>query len=163
MAEKRVIGAQGRKIGGGNAAAAAPVPAPAAPAPRKRRGPLLIIVAALLAVVAAGAFVFLRPTEPEEPPAPEPGVTVTIEPRNINLADGHYLRLGFAVELVAEVEEIATAEATDIAIALFSGRTVAEVNDPVRRDELKGLLADQLVDAYDGQVLEVYFTDFVTQ
>jgi flagellar FliL protein len=160
MPEKRVIGAQSRKIGGAQSAPEPPAPEPAA---KPRRGRLLIILAAVLAVVAAGAFVFLRPSEPAEPEEPEPGATVTIEPRNINLTDGHYLRLGFAVELVAEVEEIATAEATDIAIALFSGRTVAEVNDPEVREELKSQLSERLVEAYEGEVLTVYFTDFVTQ
>ncbi|WP_152192548.1 flagellar basal body-associated FliL family protein [Georgenia satyanarayanai] len=162
MPEKRVIGAQSRKIGGGQAA---PAPAPPQPeaTPRSGRGRLLVVLAAVLAVVAVGAFVFLRPSEPAAPEEPEVGDTVTIEPRNINLADGHYLRLGFAIELVAEVEEIATAQATDIAIALFTGRTVAEVNDPVRREELKAELSERLVEAYDGEVLTVYFTDFVTQ
>lgn len=162
MPEKRVIGAQSRKIGGGQAA-----PAPAAPEPeakpRRGRGRLLVVLAAVLAVVAAGAFVLLRPSAPEAPAEPEPGATVTIEPRNINLADGHYLRLGFAIELVAEVEEVATAQATDIAIDLFTGRTVAEVNNPERREELKAQLSERLVEAYDGEVLTVYFTDFVTQ
>ncbi|PYG01062.1 flagellar FliL protein [Georgenia satyanarayanai] len=162
MAEKRVIGAQSRKIGGGQAAAAPAPPEPEA-APRRGRGRLLIVLAAVLAVLAAGAFVFLRPTEPAVPAEPEVGDTVTIEPRNINLADGHYLRLGFAIELVAEVEEVATAHATDIAIALFTGRTIAEVNDPERREELKSELSERLVEAYDGEVLTVYFTDFVTQ
>lgn len=162
MAEKRVIGAQSRKIGGGQAAPA-PAPAEPAPQPRRGRGRLLIVLGAVLAVVAAGAFVLLRPSEPEVPAEPEPGATVTIEPRNINLADGHYLRLGFAIELVAEVEEIATAQATDIAIDLFTGRTVAEVNDPEQREALKSQLSERLVEAYDGEVLTVYFTDFVTQ
>ncbi|WP_454085667.1 flagellar basal body-associated FliL family protein [Georgenia sp. Marseille-Q6866] len=162
MPEKRVIGAQSRKIGGGQAPAAPAPPEPEAE-PRRGRGRLLIVLAAVLAVVAAGAFVFLRPSEPAAPEEPEPGATVTIEPRNINLADGHYLRLGFAIELVAEVEEIATAQATDIAIALFTGRTVTEVNDPEQREELKSALSERLVEAYEGEVLTVYFTDFVTQ
>lgn len=129
--------------------------------PRSRRRLLVVLVAALVAL-AAGTFLLLRPTEATEPEEPEPGATVTIEPRNINLADG-YLRLGFAIELAADVEEIATARAIDSAITLFSGRTVAEVNDPERRAELKSQLTAELVEAYDGEVLAVYFTDFVTQ
>ena len=96
---------------------------------------------------------------------PEPGVMVTIEPLSLNLADGHYLRLGMALQLTEEVGEEApdTARALDLAIALFSGRTVAEVSDPATRDALTAELAHQLEETYEGEVMDVYLTNYVTQ
>ena len=163
MSEKRVIGAP-RKIGGGKAAVAPAPPTPEPAPPTRGRGRLLVIVLVVLLAAAAGAFYLLRPADTAAAPEdPVPGMTVVVEPRNINLADGHYLRLGFAIELVAEAEEIPTAQATDIAIALFSGRTIEEVNDPEQRAGLKDELTGRLVEAYAGEVSTVYFTDFVTQ
>lgn len=123
------------------------------------------MAAVLVALAAVAGFLFLRgPAEPApEAAEPEPGVTVAVEPRNINLADGRYLRMGFAIQLAAEAEEVPTEPATDIAIALYSGRSIDEVNDPERRAELKDQLTDRLVEAYGEEVLTVYLTDFVTQ
>jgi flagellar FliL protein len=165
--EQRVIGAP-QKIG---ARSAGPAPAPAAPEPeapkRRRRWPLLVV--ALVALVAAGAvaaWFFLRTPDAEAapPPAPEPGEVLKVDPVSLNLADGHYLRLGLGLQLTADVEEPPDpARALDLAIALFSGRPVQEVSDPATRDELKAQLAEQLEEAYEGEVLDVYLTEYVTQ
>ena len=56
-----------------------------------------------------------------------------------------------------------TAQALDLAIALFSGHTVAEVTDPATRDALKAQLVAELDKAYDGKVMDVYLTNYVTQ
>ncbi|QDB78177.1 flagellar basal body-associated FliL family protein [Georgenia sp. 311] len=166
MPETRVIGAPDRKIGGAQRPPA-PSTRPAAPqpaAPKRRKGKTLAVVLVLIVGVAAVAFLLTRPEDSAATPQdPEPGMTIMVEPRNINLADGRYLRMGFAIELVAEAEEVPVAQATDIAIALFSGRSVDEVNDAAHRAELKDELTRQLTEAYDGEVHAVYFTDFVTQ
>lgn len=169
MSETRVIGAQGPKIGGGRRPStppATPAPPSAPAAPPRRRGRIIVLMLVVAAVAAGVVFYLMRPTDtvaaPEEP-EPEPGITMLVDPRNINLADGHYLRLGFAIELVADAEEVPVPVATDIAIALFSGRTVEEVNDPERRAALKEELTAQLTEAYEGQVYAVHLTDFVTQ
>src|SRR5699024_7824004 len=163
----RVIGSQNRKIGGGGAGSSAgPAAAPQSEQhqPRRRRWRVAVIVLLVLVLAAAAAFYPLRAddsaAQPEEPAS---RLTVAGEARNINLAEGHYLRLGFAIELVEGAEEVATPRATDIAIGLFSGRTVAEVNDPEQRAALQAQLTEQLDAAYDGEVRSVYFTDFVTQ
>lgn len=128
------------------------------------------IVMILMVLVALGgaAFFFLKPSgEAEaaaEPPPPEPGGVVEVEPLSMNLANGHYLRIGFTMQLTAEAgEELQSAEALDLAIALFSGRAMEEVNDATHRAELKAEFLTQLQEAYEGEVMEVYFTDFVTQ
>lgn len=170
MADTRVVGAAARKIGGGARPGAAPTPPPEpAPAPpRRSRSLLFILLGVLVAALGAAAvyFFLLQPSDSQAAPVepePEPGVTVAIEPLSINLAEGRYLRLGFAVQLVAEAGEINTAQAADIAIELFSGRAAREVNDAEQRAALKDELTSRLVEAYDGEVLAVYLTDYVTQ
>lgn len=167
--EQRVI--SGPKIGakiGGNASAA-PAPAPE-PEPKKRRAPSkqLLIIGAVVVVLAAAAaawFLFFQGDgAPVEEPAPEAGEVVQVEPISLNLADGHYLRLGLALQLTADAHESPDpARALDLAIELFSGRTVAEISDPTSRAALKDQLAHQLVEAYEGEVMDVYLTNYVTQ
>ena len=125
----------------------------------------------LLLVVGGGAgyWFFLRPTpaagaEVAVEPPPEPGAVVVIEPISLNLADGHYLRLGLGLQLTAEVaEEPDTARALDQAVALFSGRSVAEVGSSEGREALRDALVAKLAEVYEGEVMDVYFTDYVTQ
>ncbi len=167
MAQPRVIGPGARKIGAksGAAAVAPPPPPPPATPPRKRRRGIILAVLAVLLVV--GAAMFLGPrllADGEEGPAePEPGALVEVEAINVNLAQGRYLRLGFTVQLAAGAEEIPVAQVTDVAIALYSGRSVEEVNDPARRAELQEELAGQLTERFGVEVMGVYYTDFVTQ
>ena len=166
MSETRVIGPTARKIGGGNATPAPPAAPPPAPAPARRGRKLLVVALIVLSVIggAAAAYILLGPDDSDAAPAPpEPGLTVMVDARNVNLADGHYLRLGFAIELAADAEEIPTAQAIDIAIELYSGRSIDEINDPELREGLRIEFTDRLVEAYGQEVLAVYFTDFVTQ
>ena len=131
--------------------------------PRRRK--TWLVALALVVVLAAVAFMMLRPPAGEAAAAaPEPGVVVAVEPVSVNLAAGHYLRFGFTMQLTTEAKvDLPTAKALDAAIALFSGRDIAELNDPVRRAELKIELLGSLSETYEGQVMDVYFTDFVTQ
>jgi Flagellar basal body-associated protein FliL. len=55
------------------------------------------------------------------------------------------------------------ARAQDVAIDLFSGQTMAGVNAEGARNDLKEQLLERLSDAYEGQVIDVYLTSFVTQ
>jgi flagellar FliL protein len=50
-----------------------------------------------------------------------------------------------------------------VAITIFSGHTIAQVSDPATRDSLKAALKTALAKAYDGEVMDVYLTDYVTQ
>lgn len=168
--EQRVI--SGPKIGakiGGSSSSTTPAPAPE-PEPKKRRLPsrkLLLVLGVVLVLAAAGAawFLFFRGDgEPAPEPAPEAGSVVQVDPVSLNLADGHYLRLGLALQLTKDAEETPdTAKALDLAITLFSGRTMAEISDPASREALKDQLAHQLVEAYEGEVMDVYLTNYVTQ
>ena len=82
----------------------------------------------------------------------------------INLASGHYLKLGIALQLVEGApEEVDGSKALDAAIDLFSGLPVEEVATAKERRALKEELATTLEEAYDKEVMGVYFTEFVTQ
>jgi flagellar FliL protein len=121
---------------------------------------IAIVVVVVLLVAGAAWWFVLRP-KPEK--APEPGEIVTLDSTQINLTGGHYLRLGLALQLTTAAHEIDGSKALDAAINLFSGRTVASISQPVRRDELKAKLVHQLDESYHGEVMDVYFTEFVTQ
>lgn len=122
---------------------------------------LLIIIVLVLALGGGGGwFFFLKPSGPTEP---VPGEVMTMEPIQINLADGHYLRIGIALQLSAEAHEADGSKALDATIALFSGVDQAELIKAKQRDELKKELEKELEHVYHGDVLEVFFTEFVTQ
>ncbi|NTW40870.1 MAG: flagellar basal body rod protein [Cellulomonadaceae bacterium] len=171
MSEQRVIASK-PKIGAKPSPAVEQVEeAPAKGGGKKKK--LIVIIAALVVVIGgAAAYWFLmgpgaatdEPAAVVETPEPEKGTVAIIESVSINLAGGHYLRLGLGLQLTADVaEEPDTARALDLAIALFSGRTVEEVSSAEGRDALKAELLHQLEEAYEGEVMDVYLTDFVTQ
>lgn len=162
------------KIGGGSSAPAAEDSGDGKKKKGKKGGKkkLLLIVGPVLLVVVAAAvyFLVLAPKSgaagEAATPAPSPGVVLTIEPISINLAEGHYLRLGLALQLTDKVgakEKPDPAKALDAAITLFSGHTVAEVGDAATREQLRAELEKTLAELYDGEVMGVYFTNFVTQ
>jgi flagellar FliL protein len=120
----------------------------------------LVALVAVLAVLAAGWWFFLRPSGPAEP---VPGEVMTLEPIQVNLADGHYLRIGIALQLSAEAHEADGSKALDAVIELFSGADNAELVRSGERQDYKARLEERLHEDYHGDVLEVYFTEFVTQ
>lgn len=136
---------------------------------KPKRLALIIAAVAVLALAGAAYFFLIKPSgggaaTPAPVPPPIAGKVVPIDAVSVNLADGHYLRLGLGLQLTAAVSEAPdTSKALDLAIALFSGHTVAEVSDPVTRDALKAELVTELSDAYEGEVMDVYLTDYVTQ
>ncbi|MBO3084926.1 flagellar basal body-associated FliL family protein [Cellulomonas fengjieae] len=155
------------KIGGSASSTATAGQDDDAPKSKKKKLLLLAVVAVVLLGGGAAAYLLLGkgPAEPEPEPAPVAGAVVEVEPVSLNLADGHYLRLGMALQLTEDVGEEApdTARALDLAIALFSGRTIAEVSDPANREALTAELAHQLQETYEGEVMDVYLTNYVTQ
>ena len=139
------------------AAPAATEPDAAAPSRVKKIG---IIVVLLGVLAGAGWYFFLKPGGEH---APKPGEVVKLEPVQVNLAGGHYLRLGLALQLTETAHEVDGSKALDAAITVFSGRPVGELNKPEMREELRVELVHMLEERYHGDVMEVYFTEFVTQ
>lgn len=173
--EQRIIASRG-----GAPARPAPGGAPAADtasdieAKPKRPARVVLLVVGLVVVLgaAAGWYFLMGPGAGEAEggetvavePEPEPGEVMTIEPISINLAGGSYLRIGVALQLTEDVShEPEAAVALDHVIALFSGRPVEEVSSGEGREALRAELATQLEEAFHGDVMEVYLTDYVTQ
>lgn len=131
-------------------------------APKKSRKKLLVVVLVVLLAAAGAYWQFLRPA-PASAEAPKPGEVVALEPIQVNLAAERYLRLGIALQLTEEAYEADGSKALDAAIETFSGRPIAEVNDNASRKALKKQLTEELDELYHGEVMAIYFTEFVTQ
>lgn len=138
-------------------------PEPEPEEPKRSRGRTVVVLLLVVALLAGAAWWFLlRPASAE--PAPEPGEVVALEPIQVNLADHHYLRIGIALQATAEVkEELDGSKALDATIELFTGRRQEDLARKPYRDKLKTKLEHALDEAYHGEVMGVYFTDFVTQ
>jgi flagellar FliL protein len=121
---------------------------------------LLIILVAVLAI-GGGAYWFVLKPHPKS--APQPGEVVTLEPIQVNLAQGHYLKIGIALQLVKGAKEVDGSKALDATIDLFSGRPMEQLTKPGQRQKLKTQLSHTLEKRYDGEVMGAYWTDFVTQ
>ncbi|MDM7830555.1 flagellar basal body-associated FliL family protein [Cellulomonas edaphi] len=155
----------GGKIGGASSAPAAE--AEASEPKRSKKKLVLLVVPVVLVALGAAWFFLLRPSGaagPEAEPKPEPGEVLAVDPVSLNLAGGHYLRLGIALQLTTEVTEAPdTSRAIDHAISVFSGRTVEDVSNPKTREKLRDQLAKELATVYEGEVMGVYLTNYVTQ
>jgi flagellar FliL protein len=145
-----------------------------AEAPKKSKKMLMIIVLAvvLLGGGGAGAWFFFLKGDAAEAKEPEPvkGAVVAIEETmTINLADAHYLKLGFALQMTEEAgeEEIDTSEAIDLAIDQSTGAKIGELETLKGREASKAELLEKIEKAYNVEdkhlVMGIYFTSFVTQ
>jgi flagellar FliL protein len=133
-----------------------------APAKGGKKKLLLIVLVLLLAGGAAYWFV-LKPKS-GAPKAPEPGVVVKLDAIQINLADDHYLKVGIALQASKDAgEELDGSKALEETIDLFSGQSVDDLARHGYRDKMKKELEHRLDEAYEGEVIGVYFTDFVSQ
>lgn len=131
-------------------------------APAKRPKRKLVAVVLVIAMATASWWFLMRP--PEGDVAPKPGEVLKLEPIQLNLAAGHYLRVGLALQGSEEAgEHLEGSKALDATIELFSGRDVSELAKPAQRKALKEKLLHELEELYHGEVIDVYFTDFVTQ
>ncbi|GAA1794770.1 flagellar basal body-associated FliL family protein [Planosporangium flavigriseum] len=134
-------------------------------APKKSKKKLLIIVAAVVVLLGGGAggyFAFF--SGPSTPKPPTPGKVVALEAITLNLADGHFLKLKLSLQATADAaEEPDGSKALDIAISEFSNRPVAELSSNAARDKAKAELRKKINEAYEGHVMDVYFTEFVMQ
>jgi flagellar FliL protein len=115
----------------------------------KGKGKLKIIIMVLptaLLLAGVGWFLFLRgdgTTGPVTLPPPKPGPVVTLDAITINLAGGHFLKLGMTLQPTASAgEEVTGAKALDLAINEYSNRTVGELSSGEgRRNSIAELIA----------------------
>jgi flagellar FliL protein len=129
-----------------------------------KRKKLVLLLVPVLVLVGAGAWFFLLGGQPAEAEKPKPGEVVALEPISVNLAGGHYLKVGVALQVVeVPVHEPEGSRALDIAIDLLSGRDMAELASTEERQMVKSELVERISEAYHGDVMDVYFTEFVMQ
>jgi len=136
---------------------------------------IILAVPILLVVLAAVWFLVLKPkaapadaaaaaASPSPTSSWAPGAVVKIDPISINLAGGHFLKLGLSLqESKAVAEDVSGAKALDSAIALFSNKTMEELTTLEGRQKAKEKLVEHLREIYEGEVYDVYFTEFVMQ
>lgn len=168
-------------------------PEPPVPEPAKK-GKGRAIIAGVLCVALAGGGYFMGgrgggaapAAAVESLPEPEPtvGEIVDLEPVNVNLADGHYLRIAVSLGLVEEhadgaadaggghgaaTEETGessfpTAPAADLVLSTFAGRKIDQLADHGGREAARHDLLEGIHEYYgEEEVLTVYFTEFVMQ
>jgi flagellar FliL protein len=135
---------------------------------KRKGGKLKLIIAAVLVLALLGGVykVVLAPKggKAAAPPKPTPGAVVKLDPITVNLAGGHFLKLGLSLQASADAgEDVSGAKALDAAIEQFSGRTVSELSTRNGRDKAKAQLVKSVADLYEDKVYDIYFTDFVMQ
>jgi len=97
------------------------------------------------------------------------GQVLELDPVTVNLPGGHFLKLGLALQLAVGVDAATAkdqglgAKALDMALTELSKHTMDQLLPATGRDQVKDDLGFATCQAYDGQVLTVYFTDFVMQ
>ena len=170
---------------------ATPADPTAQAAPPAKGGHNNLIPAIVIAVglLGGGYFMSTRPapapqdkpaaaehTDPEVSDEATHGPVQNLESITLNLADGHFLKVGLALQL-AEVEggghgageELPPAKALDIAITLLGEHTMDDLASPKERELVKKELSKRVAAAYidpdthDPLVTKVYFTEFVMQ
>ena len=145
-----------------------------AEAPKKSKKMLMIIILAvvLLGGGGGGAYFFFFKGDAAEAAeaAPVKGAVIAIEnTMTINLADAHYLKLGFALQMTEEAGEVEVdvSEAIDLAIDQYTGKKIAELETVKGREASKAELLEKIEKAYNVDdkhlVMGIYFTSFVTQ
>jgi flagellar FliL protein len=130
---------------------------------RGRKGRKKLVVVVLLVVLAGGGAVFLR-GHSAPAAAPVPGAVLKLDPIYVNLTQGHYLKLGLALqETTTAGKDLDGSHALDAAISVFSGQNMADLTDTTTRNALKAHLVEQIRTLYAGQVMDLYLTEFVMQ
>jgi len=133
------------------------------PAKAKKGGALKKILVLLVVLLVMGGATYAFALKPHHKQAPKPGEVVKLDPIQVNLQGGHYLKIGIALQLTADAKEVDGSKALDATIDEFSGRDMDTLTRPDTRSKLKQQLEKELKHGYDGEVMGVYFTDFVTQ
>lgn len=157
---------------------------------KKGGGKMMPAAMISIALVAAGYFVGGRggggtatttvtSVVTVEEAEPEVETIIDLEPMNVNLADGHYLRIAISIGMgpdehaeeaaggghgAAETETTEpTAPAADLVLSTFSGKSMAELQTLEGRIHAREALQEGLKEFYGEGVLTVFFTEFVMQ
>lgn len=105
------------------------------------------------------------------------GPVIVLDPVTLNLADGHMLQVGLALELSPDVESggghgeapadddptKGYAKALDATIGVLGEQSMDALSAPGGRERAKAALEGVLHDLYHGEIVGVYFHQFVMQ
>ena len=140
-----------------------------APVAKKGKKKLLMMVAAgfMVAAGVSGYFMLSGGGGAEgqaKEPEPEPGEVVVMDAVTVNLKDGHYLKIKIALQATADAaHEPEGSKALDLAIDQFSEYEMGELSTSEGRHKAKEELREHVKEAYHGDIMDVYFTEFVMQ
>ena len=124
----------------------------------------LIVLVLLLAVIGGAAWFFLLRGGSSAPKQPEKGAVMAVDPININLADGHYLKLGFALQLSKGAKaDLDPSQALAIAIDQLTGQSMDRLSRTEERRKAVETLTKSIEKAYDEEVIGLYPTTMVMQ
>jgi flagellar protein FliL len=131
----------------------------------KKKLILILLVVLLAAAGAAYFFLFTGEAEAEEPVA---GTVLKLDPIAVNLAGGGYLKIGVSLEFTEEGSAAGHGgsgpdgtKATDLIISTFSQAQPEDVTGA--REALKEALEAKVIEAYHGDVMNIYYNEYVTQ
>jgi flagellar FliL protein len=159
--EERIMATTLSPVKGG--AKGAPAEAGGADAAPKKSKKKLIIIVLVVLLIGGGAY-YKMSSKPKGPVKPVPGAVVPLDSISLNLAESHFLKVGIALQTVKGAPAtLDGSQALDLAISEFSGKTMAELSVPAKRQADKEEYLKALQKAYKDQIMDVYFTEFVMQ
>lgn len=131
----------------------------------KRKLVLALLVVVVVGAAAAWFFLFRgNGSAAAEPKKPEKGAVLVVDPVSINLAEGRYLKFGFALQLTKKVKEQPDpSQALAIAIDQFSGQSMEKLSKPEERRKAVETFTKAVEKAYEGEVMDLYPTTLVMQ
>jgi flagellar FliL protein len=134
------------------------------PEKKKKSKKKLIIVLVLVLVLGGAGYVLKGRGGAKGPAKPQPGPVLALDSVNLNLADGHYLKLDIALQTTKKApSDIDGSQALDLAVSQFSGMGMDQLAVPAKREAAKKALLTAIEKAYPDEVMDIYFTEFVMQ
>ncbi len=98
------------------------------------------------------------------------GPVLTVDSTTLNLADGHFLKIGLALQLpvgsvVADVEKTENwgAITGQVVLNTFSNEAMADILPTKQREKLRHDVGNDVCVKSEGKATTVYFTEFVAQ
>jgi flagellar FliL protein len=139
-----------------------------APANGGKKKLLMIGLVALLTAAGAAYFFLFSGSGEAEAEEPVAGDVLPLQPIAVNLAGGGYLKIGVTLQFTEEGSAGGHggsgpdgSKATDLIISTFSQAAPADVVGA--REALKAALEEKIVEAYHGDVMDIYYNEYVTQ
>lgn len=98
------------------------------------------------------------------------GPVLELDSKTMNLDGTHFLKIGISLQLPAgavpediKIKENWSSVASQLVIDTFSGRSFAELSNDSLREALQHEIGNEVCHKTDGEVVTVYFIDFVMQ